>query len=251
LELNIKLIFPKHLDVNGQKLVALDDEDLWSCVKQYAKGLGEYFSALSEEDKKRFRDLRGIQGQTTRTRRCQQAIRERIPSFNPSGLEEFLQLEKAETNKKAKEIIDRIETTLQKVILEELHREFGVDENQWWMLGIPKPVRLKVSNRFEEEEGKRGGKEYYFDLIDYRQIAVHNWDLFEPILGYGKSGNKDKRTSWMNVLNEKRRVVAHPSSAMTLSVEDLNQLEEYDQWLSAQIIGNATSEQLEIIGKSE
>ena len=119
-----------------------------------------------------------------------------------------LQLEKAETNKKAKEIIDRIEMTLQKVILEELHREFGSDENQWWMLGIPKSIRLKVSTRFEEEEGKRGGKEYYFDLIDYRQIAVHNWELFEPILGYSKSGSKDKRTSWINVLNEIRNCSA-------------------------------------------
>lgn len=235
----------QHLDANGQKLLHLDNEDLFECVKKYAEALGEYFSSLSEEDRKRFRDLRGSQGQTTRTRRCQQAIHERIPSFNPPGLEEFLQLEKAGTNKKAREVIDRIETTLQKVVLEELYREFGTDESQWWMLGVPKPVRLKVSQRFEEEEGKRGGKEYYFDLIDYRQIAIHNWALFEPLLGYGKTGNKEKRTSWMSFVNEKRKVVDHVSSAVTLSIEELSQLEESDRWLAAQISGHDDSENLE------
>lgn len=232
----------QHLDVSGQKLPHLDDEDLFESVKKYGEALGEYFSSLSEEDRKRFRDLRGIQGQTTRTRRCQQSIRVRIPSFNPPGLEEFLQLEKAETNKKAKEIIDRIETILQKVVLEELHREIGPDESQWWLLGIPKTVRIKVSQRFEEDEGKRGGREFYFDLIDYRQILLYNWGLFESLLGYGKSGSKEKRTSWMNVLNDKRNIVAHASSAITLTVEELSQLEEYDKWLAAQMAGNENSD---------
>ncbi|HKZ41255.1 MAG TPA: DGQHR domain-containing protein [Candidatus Hodarchaeales archaeon] len=227
----------QYLDKDGQKLVHLDNEDLFNCVKDYAGVLGDYFGSLSEEDRRRFRDLRGIQGQTTRRRRCEQAIRERFPSFNPPGLEEFLKLEKAQTNSKAKEIIDRIETTLQKVVLEELRRQFGSDESQWWMLGVPKLVRLKVTQRFEEDDGKRGGKEYYFDLIDYKQIALNNWELFESILAYAKTGNKDKRTSWMNVLNEKRKIVSHASSAVSLSLEDLSELQDYDKWLSERIVG--------------
>jgi DNA sulfur modification protein DndB len=232
----------QHLDTSGVRLIHLSDEDMFDQVRPYADALGSYFKSLSEDERKRFRDLRGIQGQTTRTRRCQQALHERIPSFNPAGLEEFLRLEKAETNKKAKEIVDRIEMILQRVVIEELHREYGVQESQWWMLGVPKTVRLKVSQRFEEEEGKRGGKEHYFDLIDYRQIAVANWELFEPILGYGKSGSKDKRTSWMNDLNEKRRIVSHVSSGVYLSMEQLGQLEEYDKWLSLQVRSNGTAE---------
>jgi hypothetical protein len=231
-----------HLDENGKKLVLLDDEDLYQCIKPYAENLGNYFGSLSETDRKRFRDLRGIQGQTTRTRRCQQAIHCKINGFNPSGLDEFLQLEKAETNKKAKDIIDRMETSLQNLIMEELHREFGEEESQWWMLGVPKTVRLKVSQRFEEEEGKRGGKEYYFDLIDYRQIAISNWELFESLLAYGKNGNKEKRTVWMSVLNEKRKIVSHASSAVTLSVEELSQLEEFDEWLAGKISGKSVDE---------
>ena len=140
-----------------------------------------------------FRDLRGIQGQTRRTRNCQQAIRQVVPSFDLPGLDDFIQQEKAQTNIKGKEVIDRIERALQKVVLEELRRECGDD---WWMTGVPKTVRVKVSERFEEDEGKRGCRENYFDLIDYAKIALQNWELFEPILAYEKTGKKEGRIHW-------------------------------------------------------
>jgi len=219
----------------GQRLVTFDNEDLFEFLKKYAVALGEYLGSFSEQERKTFRDLRGIQGQTRRTRNCQAAIRQKIPEFNPQGLDQFLQQEKAQTNLRAKEIIDRIERKLQQVILEELRREYGPDETEWWMLGVPKLVRLKVSQRFEEEEGKRGAKEHYFDLIDYSKIAQENWNLFEPILGLGKSGSKDKKLSWLSVVNEKRKIVSHSSSAVTLSIEELAQLEEYESWLNAQV----------------
>jgi hypothetical protein len=133
--------------LNTERLVRLDNEDVFESTKIYANALGEYFASLSEDQRKGFRDLRGGQGQITRTRRCQQAIRERIPTFNPPKLDEFLELEKAQTNRQAKEIIDRIETTLQKVVLEELRREItGPDESQWWMDGVPKLCGLRWHN---------------------------------------------------------------------------------------------------------
>jgi hypothetical protein len=179
--------------------------------------------------------LRGVQGQTKRTRNCQAAIRQKIAEFNPPGLDQFLQQEKAQTNIRARDIIDRIERNLQKVVLEELRRECGDDESGWWMVGVPKPVRIKVSQLFEETGGSRGGKERYFDLIDYSKIALQNWTTFEPVLGYGKTGSKEKRLSWLNFVNEKRNIVFHPSSAVTLTVDELGQLEEYERWLDGQI----------------
>jgi DGQHR domain-containing protein len=231
-----------HLAASGQRLIRLDNEDLSDCVKEYAEALGDYLGSLSDPERKQFRDLRGVQGQTTRSRRLQQAIRERFPSFNPSGLEEFLRLEKAQTNIQAKAIIDRMEADLQGIILEELRREFGAGEAQWWTLGVPKPVRLKVIERFEEDDGKRGGKEHYFEFIDYRKIALENWALFEPILAYGKAGSKDKRTLWMVFVNDKRNIVSHVSSGVTLSIEDLNQLEQYDAWLSRRNAGGESAD---------
>jgi len=230
----------QHLD--NEKLIHFDDEDLFAVLSQYAGAVGAYLGGFSEQDRRVFRDLRGVQGQTRRRRNCEQAIRQAIPSFNPPGLDQFIQQEKAQTNIKGKEIIDRIERTLQEMVLEELRRECGEEEAGWWMTGVPKPVRVKVSQRFEEDEGKRGGKENYFDLIDYAKIAVENWELFEPLLAYEKTGKKEARIHWMNVVNEKRNIVSHPSAAITLTVDDLALLEEYDRWLAGKISATSSSE---------
>lgn len=236
--LNVLRSVFQHL--SDHRLVHLDNDDLWEVIKRFAVALGEYLGSLSEQERKAFRDLRGVQGQTRRTRNCQAAVRQKIPEFSPPGLDQFLQQEKAQTNIRAKEIIDHIERMLQKVVLEELRRECGEDEAGWWMLGVPKAVRIKVSQRFEEEGGLRGGKENYFDLIDYSKIGLQNWHLFEPILAYGKTGSKEKRLSWLNFVNEKRNIVSHPSSAVTLTLDELGQLEEYERWLEGQILAPST-----------
>lgn len=95
----------------------------------------------------------------------------------------------------------------------------------------------------EDDKNKRGGKEYYFDLIDYKKIITDNWELFEKSLGFGK-GNKDKRTEWLDFINEKRKIVAHASSGKTISIEDFLKIEEYHSWLLLQI-ENSTSEENE------
>ena len=231
-----------HLEKSGKKLIHLSNEELSDLIMPYGEVLGEYFASFNEDERKRFRELRGVQGVTTRVKRSQQAIHQKIKSFNPEGLQEFIATEKAQTNKKAKEIIDDIEIKLQKFILSELKREFGDDENEWWMLGVPLEIRKRVSERFEEEGGKRGGRENYFDLIHYRKIILDNWTIFEKVLGHEKEGrSKDAKTSWLNFINEKRKVVSHPTSAVIISLEDLAKVEDYGSWLNMQIDNSNSS----------
>lgn len=227
-----------HVEIESDKLIHLNSDAVWSKLAPYAIALGEYFGSLSLEQRKRFRDLRGNQGQSRRTRQSQQALHSRFLGYDPPGLSEFMQLEKAQTNVRAKEIIDRIELTLQSTILDELRREFGPAETEWWILGVPQKVRTRVSQAFEEGDGKRGGKEFYFNLIDYRNIIMHNWDLLQPLFSFGKkNASKEKGTSWLNTLNERRNVVAHASSAVTLSFDELEELEEIDRWLKSSLSG--------------
>lgn len=225
-----------HIDAGKKKLIDQDDEDLIACTLEYVKVLGEYLASFSEDDRKRFRDLRGVQGQNKRTRMCQKALRDRFASFSPPGLDEYLEAEREKTNQRSAESIRHIEMTLQTFIVDELRQEYPDGEN-WWILGVPKDVRKKAMDKYEEDDGRRGTKEAYFDLIDYKRIGLHNWPLFEKVLAYGSKGNKEKRLAWLDFVNEKRKVVMHASSGVTLSIGDLNQLQQYDKWLDGQTSG--------------
>lgn len=220
------------LEEEGHPLVKVEQTKLLSLIEPYSDALATHLAGLSATARKQFRDYRGVQGVTTRMRRCQQAIREQIQNYNPSGLDEFIQAEKHQTNARAKTVIDSIEIMMQKLTMEVLRGEF---DEEWWVLGVPKQVRTSASERFEQDDGKRGGREFYFDLIDYRKISIEHWALFETLIAYGKSGNKEKRTQWMVTVNESRKVVAHASSGKTLSLEELETLQNIEQWLKGSI----------------
>lgn len=225
-----------HIDSGKKKLIEQDADDLVECTLEYVKVLGRYLGSLSNDERKHFRELRGVQGQNKRTRMCQKALRDHFPSFSPPGLDEYLEAEKEKTNQRSGETIRRIETTLQSFMVEELKQEFPDGEN-WWILGVPKDVRKKAMDKYEEDDRRRGAKEAYFDLVDYKKIALNNWSVFEKILAYGDKGNKEKKLGWLDYVNEKRNLVMHASSGVTLSVSELAQLQDYGAWLDAQISG--------------
>ena len=216
----------RHLDDGDLRAILLDDADLVERLRPFAAVVGDYVGSLSEQERLQFRNLRGIQGQTTRTRWIERELRRKFATFEPDGLMDYLQQEELRMNVRAKEVVDRVERSIQDVVLRKLRSEFGIEEREWWMKGVSQKIRQKASARFEEDSGRRGGREYYFDLIDYRDIARQNWSVFEPFLADG-TGNKTKRTSWIAKVNDVRRIVAHASSGSTVSMEQLGEIEGY------------------------
>jgi DGQHR domain-containing protein len=218
-------------------LVDLDSDDLGEIVSLWGRRIGRYFAALSAEKMTQFRALRGVQGQTTGTRRLQEALRAEEPEFDPPGLREFLEREKAQTTTRAYEVIVAIEQILKATILSELRSEFGSREEDWWFTAVPKSVRKKVDDRINEDGGKSGGRSENFDLIDYREIIQQNWQMFETTLAKGKSGNKDAKTKWISEVNELRKHVMHASKGQSLPIteEQLAGLVEIQDWLKGQI----------------
>jgi DNA sulfur modification protein DndB len=225
-----------HIQSQGINFSRLTDEEVVNVARPFLQTLGDYFGNMSPEEVRTFRLLRGGQGHITGTRKCQQAIRTIHPEFNPPGLEEFLSREKAQTNTQAYQIITRIEELLQHYILEELKREYGPSEAGWWFEGVPTQVRKKVDERINDDQGKKGGKEQNFDLIDYRVVITNNWDVFQSTFGRGK-GNKEARTKWIADVNELRKTVMHASKGIHLPIteEQLSLLRELSEWLDAQV----------------
>jgi DGQHR domain-containing protein len=217
-------------------LTSLETRELVEVIAPWGKKVGQFFGSLTHEQMVQFRTLRGVQGQTAGTRRVEQFIRQSDSTFEPPGLREYLDREKAQTTTRAFEEIQAIEQVLQVTILDELKSEFGQEEQEWWFNGVPKGVRKKVDDRINEEGGKKGGRSENFDLIDYREIALHNWALFEEALAQGK-GSKDQRTKWIVEVNELRKQVMHASKGQSLPIteEQLALLQEIHQWLETQV----------------
>jgi len=232
----LRSIFHHLQTVKRVSLDTLDDDELVKAVDPSARIVGKHFASLTPEQMIQFRALRGVQGQTTGTRRLEEAIRRVEPSFDPPGLKEFLERVEAQTTTRAYEKIKSIEQILQATVLSELKHEFGSNEVDWWFAGVPKEVRKKVDDRINDEAGKSGGREQNFDLIDYRNIINANWQVFEGTLGRGK-GSKDQKTKWIVEVNDLRKRVMHASKGQSLPIteEQLAVLEEIDQWLEGQV----------------
>ncbi len=226
------LLFLKDQDKN---LDNVTNKDLMVRLNQYGIALGDYLSSLDNESKQEFRRLRGGQGQDRGTRMCQAGIKQHISEFNPAGLKDWMDQESKQTTQRARIVVDAIEIALQKIIMLELRQEFKGEE--WWFSGVPQKIRLKASQRREEDQGKRGNKEAYFDLIDYREIIKHNWSLFSELLSFDH-GSKDRRTEWISKVNDIRKRVMHASSGAGVSTTELEEIESIKKWLKDKLSPN-------------
>ena len=215
----------------------MEDQELVEVLTPYGQTLGDYFNTMNPQQMKSFRSLRGVQGQTTGLRMCQEALRKQFPEFDPPGLSQFLEAEKAQTDEKAIHLVLSIEKMLQAYILDELKREFGAQEQDWFFNGVPKAVRKKVDDRINGDQGKKGGREANFDLLDYRDIITGNWSLFGETFGHGTKGNKDARTKWIEQVNETRKAAVHASKGVQLpvTVEQVAFLQEMESYVKKQV----------------
>jgi DNA sulfur modification protein DndB len=221
-----------HLGKGRVRLADLTVKEVGDCLTPWAKAMGDYFARMTEEEKLQFRGLRGNQGHTTGLRHAQGFIQQRFPEFQPDGLAEFLEREKARTNDTANSLINEIERLLSRVVVGVLRANLGVEDEQWWYRGVPRTVRAAASTKQEDDKNSRGAKERYLDFIDYRDIVHENWLLFSELLAPGKRNeSKGTRTTWMARINEIRKIAAHGSSETWVSFEQLTELNDRLAWL--------------------
>lgn len=236
--INVLLSVLFHLEENKRhKLRQMTSSELVEVLVPYATSVGQFFASMTPEQLVQFRALRGVQGQTTGTRRCQQWLHRDFPEFQPLGLGEFLEREKAQTTTQAFEKITRIEKVLQRTIISELKNEFGENETDWFFGGVPTKVRKKADDRINDEGGKKGGREDNFDFVDYRDIIHQNFAIFEPLFGYGTKGGKEGKTKWLVEVNEARKKVMHASKGARLPIteEELARLTELEEWVALRV----------------
>jgi DGQHR domain-containing protein len=222
--LNVLRSVIEQLSTGKTQLHELSTSELIQRLTPYGKALGQHFASMSEDERRGFRQLRGVQGQTAGVRHAQASMQSLIPSFTPAGLDEFLEQEKAQTNEQAYALITEIERILSETVLEELKANY--DGDKWWYDGVPKSARQPATQRQEEDNNSSGSKEAYLNLIDYRTIIESNWQILGEMLGMG-TGARAKRTLWINDTNEIRKIAMHASKGATVSFDQLSRLAGY------------------------
>lgn len=117
--------------------------------------------------------------------------------------------------------IIKFETELHQFIRRMLEEEYGYDEKEWWVKGIPYQIRVDCSKKREEDEKFREEPYKYTDLIDLRTIIDKNWRLFEPEfqLVKGKLLSKKELLEAVIRSNEIRRRVMHPTRSIVTNDE--------------------------------
>ena len=143
--------------------------------------------------------------------------------------------------------IGDLQNYLSEVVIETLKKIHGVTElasgeKAYWDLGIEN-ADIKQSAYKKQQmapASKRAPKEAYLDLIDFDKIIKQssNWQQFEPIFNIPMQGEKNKKyyLTWLERLNEVRRLSAHKSPYRTYSDEDL----EFVSWIKAQLYDRFT-----------
>lgn len=143
----------EHLE-KAHRLKTLEDHELLELINPFGAALGDFLGSMSTQERTDFRALRGVQGQTTGTRICQKALQAIFQDFDPPGLKDYIEREKAGNNEEARTIIDRIEKTLQDAVLSILRQEFNQSPTQWWFNGVPQKVRKRVDDKINESDGQ-------------------------------------------------------------------------------------------------
>lgn len=165
-------------------------------------------------------------------------LRKEHNNFIPSGYAEWEEEKSEENIKKADEQVKQLNLDIQKLIFDRLKGIYGFKESQYWEEGV-KDKNIKLSayqKQLEDNSGKIMPKEHYLDFIQYKKVIEHkeNWPYFKELFSIqleNEQNGKAKYLSWMDKLNEIRKIYAHPTEERTYKLEHYKFLD----WITEQI----------------
>ncbi|WP_345971926.1 DGQHR domain-containing protein [Sulfurimonas diazotrophicus] len=165
-------------------------------------------------------------------------IRKEHEDFIPSGYAEWEEEQSEENIKKADEQVKQLNLDIQKAIFDKLKVLYGEQESGYWEQGIKdKNIKLAAyQKQLEDNSGKLMPKEHYLDFIQYKKVIEQkeNWPHFKNMFDIkmiNEDKGKAKYLSWMDKLNEIRKIYAHPTEQRTYKLEHYQFLD----WICEQI----------------
>lgn len=159
--------------------------------------------------------------------------------FTPSGYLEWEEEQSEENIKKADEQVKQLNLDIQKYIFDTLKTIYGPQESEYWEKGISdNKIKLDAYQKQLEDKDNVGKmpKEHYLDFIQYKKIIEQkdNWEHFKSAFNIqqpDEQKGKVKYLSWMDQLNDIRRIWAHPTEERTYKMEHYKFL----NWISSEL----------------
>jgi len=216
-------------------------DDIASEVEYYLAPLINYFSSITEEQRKEIRSNYGSGGKSKVWRKFEKTIADSRPDFHPDGLAQWIKDNTKQFNYGSLSMIHEIESVLKKDFAAKLEAEYG---KKWITSGLPP----KVYNQANTSMGKKNygnstngisTEVSIWDCVtiaNYRDIANFgpSWtELFEKKFTHPSElklpGGKTAKTEWIIRLS---KIASSTSSASySVSEQDYLFLKSIYEWL--------------------
>lgn len=166
--------------------------------------------------------------------------------FAPLGYLEWEEEQSEENIRKADEQVKQLNLDIQKYIFDNLKEIYGSLESEYWEKGInDNKIKLDAYQKQLEDKDYLGKmpKEHYLDFIQYKKIIEQkeNWEHFKNAFSIkqpDEQKGKAKYLSWMDQLNEIRKIYAHPTEERTYKMEHYKFLDWITSELKNRLIAN-------------
>jgi hypothetical protein len=207
-------------------------------IVEVAKPIFDYVRTASDEDVKlKFSRKFGEGGVKEYLYNLFKILHEERDDFGPEEFLKWVSQQESERVEEANRLVMQLSEKMTNCVIENLKAIHGVKrmpsgDEAFWEIGI-ESRKIKESaykKQLEDSDGRRQHKAAYLEFVDLKDIIKqpNNWDRFAQIFNLPLPGEKKGNKfylSWMEKLNELRRIAAHKNQMRTYTDDDLEFLD--------------------------
>lgn len=201
---------------DGIDLYLYNADETFAQIKPYLQVLIDYFKGASGQEVQAFRRIgSSLTAVRQQAYGMEAQIRKKFPEFKPAGLQEYLDSRDEVGTEEARTKVLRIQKRIFDYVIGVLKKEFGTQNKAWWVQGVPAPIRIDCSSRWESKN-REGEEESQLYLQNYVDICIQNWGLVKDVISLDAVDKEAKKanTKWIRDLNDIRNKVAHPEQGV-------------------------------------
>lgn len=218
----------EYMEANkGMDARELDASEIIMEIEEYLEPVLKFIATSPEPLlQSRFKVQFGSGGPPEYYFRLVSIVKSAFSDFAPEGYEKWEAEQSDDRIREADRKLKEINIGVQAYIFDTFKAMYGMDKDAYFHKGvIDKSIRTKAYEKsLDDDDDKRLPLENYLDVIEYKKIVENkqHWSVFKPVFDIPLPGQKgySKNLSWMERLNELRRIPAHATRERSYKMED-------------------------------